>query len=158
MSSASSRPSAITWISLGVACFSMATAMYQGWLATRNMEIVQKDIARREMIRSCRDGIEAYFEAKLRIALLQTGEATARRLENAAIAVSRFAAIGTFLANVEGEEQRVRYTRLSRELDRLRLLPPAGGAFDEKAFFADADRLFAGMNEDCVRSARLAPV
>lgn len=156
-----SRPSGLTLVTLAIALLSLATAVYQGWVQTRNLEIVQRDLARREQVRSCKEVIEAYFEAKLRIGLLvgsRAAPSTALAVppeEAAAIAVSRFAALGTYLANFQGEATRQRYTALSRELERLVAAAQADTAPDRS--FGTADGLFYEMNEDCVRSTRLIP-
>jgi hypothetical protein len=153
----------VSYLSLAVASLSMVTSLYQGWLQTENMATVTRDIARREQIRVCRDVIEAYFEAKLRIGLLadaveRTGAAyvPGGPAEQAAIAVSRIGAYGTFLANVEGEEARDRYTRLTRELEVALAAASKGSAGTPDGLFREADRHFAGMNEDCAVSSRLA--
>jgi hypothetical protein len=152
---------AITYVSLAVAFFSLATAMYQGYVQTRNLEAVQRDITRRELIRGCKDVIESYFEVKLRIRLLRDaalrGDATETRVEAAKVAGSRFAAVGTFLANGQGEEARSRYTELSRELGRLGDAAASGDLGTDDAIFTVADGLFRGMNDDCVNSARADP-
>lgn len=156
-----SRPSRLTLVTLAIALLSLATAVYQGWVQTRNLEIVQRDLARREQVRSCKEVIEAYFEAKLRIGLLVGSRAApaatfpASPEEAAAIAVSRFAALGTYLANFQGEATRQRYTALSRELERLVAAARTDSAPDRS--FGTADGLFYEMNEDCVRSTRLIP-
>ena len=159
----SSRVPPITYLSLAVAVFSLATAMYQGWLQTRNLEAVQRDLARREVIRGCKDAIEAYFEAKLRLRLAgepALGAVDAqRRYEAAASAVARLAAVGTFLANGQSEEARAVYTDLSHEMERI----AAAGRADEldvaaPDLFSAADRLFARMNADCVGSTRIDPI
>ncbi|WP_181702829.1 hypothetical protein [Chthonobacter albigriseus] len=160
MSGPSSRPSPVALLSIGIACFSLATAMYQGYVQTRNLEAVQRDIARREHIRGCKDVIEAYFEAKLRIGILRDRVADApsglpSADEQAAVAISRFGAIGTFLANVQGDEARARYTKLTQTLEATFQAVRTGGS-QPGNLFQEADQLFKGMNEDCVGSARQA--
>ncbi len=149
-------------LSLGIALCSLSTAMYQGYVQTRNLEIMQRDLARREQVRSCKEVIEAYFEAKLRIG--QVLDMRARPPSGwmpspedaAAVAVSRFAALGTYLANFQGEEARVRYTALTRALEAA-VARAGDGGVSMQALFEAADGLFAGMNEDCVRQARNVP-
>jgi hypothetical protein len=136
----------LTHVSLAVATLSLGAALFQGYLNSRNLDVVQRDIGRREHLRACKEVIEAYFDAKLRIERAW-GEAAADRRFEARQAVARFAALGTYLANFQDEAARVRYTELSRELDRL---AGEGGP----AAFARADEVFAAMNADCVRSTR----
>lgn len=152
----------ISFVSLAIASLSMVTAMYQGWLQTENMASMTRDIARREQIRVCKDVIEAYFEAKLRIGLLADKMGRTELFltlttpsEQAAVAVSRIGAFGTFLANVQGEDARARYTSLTRELETVLEATLAGAVTDRDGLFREADRLFAVLNEDCVASARL---
>ena len=60
----------IAHVSIVIAVLSLGAAMYQGWINSRNLEVVTRDIGRREHLRACKEVIEAYFEAKLRIARL----------------------------------------------------------------------------------------
>lgn len=142
------------YISLFVAGLSLLTSFYQGYLNTKFVEIVQKNVTRRESMRTCKDLIDAYFQIKFRVALLAAGSAEADKREiDAKNAVSHFAALGTYLANLQNEEARVRYTHLSWALEKVvagaRKIPSA----DVDKLFGPADDLFAGMNKDCVRVA-----
>lgn len=165
MSTSSARPPLLTLVTLAIACLSLSTAMYQGWVQTRNLEVVQRDLARREQVRSCKEVIEAYFEVKLRVGLILSAQDRpgATRWgpdpeDAAAIAVSRFAAIGTFLANFQGEAARQRYTALSQELQKVAAeARKARPGTDVAKLFEAADGLFHGMNEDCVRQAQNVP-
>ena len=156
----SGRPPLLSLVTLTIAVASLSTAIYQGWVQTRNLEIVQRDLARREQVRSCKDVIEAYFDVKLRIGLIAdaaTGSPPGLPdpVVQARMAVSRFGALGTYLANFQGEEARSRYTALTRELERVMgLARTAAGPSGMEALFEAADGLFYGMNEDCARSAR----
>jgi plasmid stabilization system protein ParE len=66
--------------------------------------------------------------------------------------VTRFAAIGTYLANFHGEPARAAYTDLSRELERLARTARSGPS-DPTTLFDTADGLFARMNTDCARAS-----
>lgn len=153
--SAPSRTPTVALLSVAIACFSLGTAMYQGYVQTRNLETVQRDIARREQIRACKDVIEAFFEAKLRTGLLLQGgddgsDGARQSAELAAVAVSRLGAVGTFLANMEGKDARARYTQLTRTVEAALSAARGGDAAAHAGAVAEADRLFAGMNMDCV--------
>lgn len=156
------RPPTLTLVTLAIALLSLSTAVYQGWLQTRNLEVVQRDLARRELIRSCKDVIEAYFEAKLRIGRVaalgaEGGSAPASAARDAAaVAVGRIGALGTYLANFQGEAARGRYTALTRALEAAAGAAETGAVARDRLFEA-ADGLFYGMNEDCVRSVRQEP-
>jgi hypothetical protein len=142
------------YISLFVAGLSLLTSFYQGYLNTKFVEIVQKNVVRGEYMRTCKDIIDAYFQIKLRVGLLAaTGPDVANREVEAANAVSHFAALGTYLANLQDEEARARYTKLSQTLTKIvadARKTPSGGI---DALFGPADDLFFGMNNDCVRVA-----
>lgn len=154
-------------VSLVVATLSLGMASFQGWINSRNLEVVQRDISRREVIRVCKEVIEAFFAVKLRVGVL-TGGADGRigasaalrddpnNVIEAAIAASRFAALATYLANFQDEATRVRFTALANELTRLvdllRTRPPELTS----TLFDAADREFTALNEDCARNARLA--
>jgi uncharacterized membrane protein YccC len=142
------------YISLFVAGLSLVTALYQGYLNTKYIEIIQKNVVRGEYMRTCKDIIDAYCQIKLRVALLAMGGPTsADREAEAANAVNHFAALGTYLANMQGEEARVRYTQLSRALNDVVNRAKNAKADETDKLFGPADELFAGMNNDCVRTA-----
>ena len=76
----------------------------------------------------------------------------------AANAVSRIGAYGTYLANFQNEDIRYRYTQLSWELQRLVLAARESAERDLEKLFAKADALFASLNDDCVKTAKAAPL
>lgn len=145
----------ITYFPMFIATVSLISSVYQGYLFHQSLEIVQRNVSRSESMRTCRDIITAYFQIKLKVSMLSTGNGgtTDNRDADAANAVSHFAALGTYLANFQDDATRVRYTRLSQELAKIvivaRKTPPDG--IDK--LFGSADELFAGMNDDCVRTA-----
>ncbi len=143
------------YLSFFVAGLSLIASFYQGYLNTKYLDIIQKNVLRGEYMRTCKDIIDAYFQIKLKTSLLAaSSEANAEnRSAEAANSVSHFAALGTYLANLQDNAARERYTKLSLELTRViaaaRKTPPDG--IDK--LFGPADELFAGMNDDCVRTA-----
>jgi hypothetical protein len=157
----------LVYLSLALAVMSFGTSIYQSYLFTRQVDIMQFNVARGEYMRTCKDVIDAYFQVKLKAAALArtnaadttvpaiaaVGAPQASQLE-AAAAVSRFAALGTYLANFQDEAIRVRYTALSHTLERT--VNDAGKTPREELprLFEPADKLFHGMNEDCVRWAK----
>jgi hypothetical protein len=154
-------------VSFVVAALSLAMASFQGWINSRNLEVVQRDISRREVIRVCKEVIEAFFAVKLRVGVLAAGtdgrigaSAALRDDQNnvmeAAIAASRFAALATYLANFEDEATRVRFTALANELTRLVDLLRTRAIESTTSLFDIADREFVALNENCARNARLA--
>ncbi len=158
----SDRSNPLVYLSVGLAALSLCTSLYQSYLFTQQVELMQRNVARGEYMRTCKELIEAYFDVKLKTAAMARSAARAANdsgLEVAAEmsavnAVSRFAALGTYLANFQNEEIRYRYTTLSRTLegiaDGARKTPPA----ELDKLFEPADTLFMAMNEDCVRAAK----
>ena len=142
------------YVSLFVAGLSLLTSFYQGYLNTKFVEIVQKNVARGESMRTCKDIIDAFFQIKMRVAVLATNGTDADKREiDAKNAVSHFAALGTYLANLQSEEARVRYTHLTWALEKVVAAASKTSPADVEKLFAPADELFAGMNKDCVRVA-----
>jgi hypothetical protein len=105
-------------------------------------------------MRTCKDIIDAFFQIKMRVAVLATNGADADKREiDAKNAVSHFAALGTYLANLQSEEARVRYTHLTWALEKVVAAASKTSPADVEKLFGPADELFAGMNKDCVRVA-----
>ena len=73
---------------------------------------------------------------------------------DAASAVSKFAALGTYLANLRDEPTRQQYTRLSGELDKAVRDAAKTSPAEVNKLFEPADRLFSDMNNDCVKTAQ----
>lgn len=151
---------ALPVISLCVAGLSLMAAAYQSYSHGKNLDVVQRNVIRAEYLRTCREIIDAYFQIRLRAEAMNEAARTdpvdaASRREAEAL-VFRFGAQGTFLANFRDEAVRRRYTDLTGQLLAIvrEAIPGPRAAFD--AAYAGADRLFADMNEDCAKTARLA--
>ncbi|MGE3644831.1 MAG: hypothetical protein AB7F96_13360 [Beijerinckiaceae bacterium] len=147
-----------TTISLFVAALSLCTAMYQGYLNTRAVGVFSRDVEYRETMRACREAVEYFMEARLRIkrlALSQTATDAVLKEERAFEAertVARFAAVATYLANYNEGARRDRYTKLVRDLEaliRAGAVDPAKGVD-----LAKVDEEFFHLNNDCVASVR----
>jgi hypothetical protein len=158
------RTSLLAFLSIVLAILSVCAALYQNYIQTKYVDAIQRNVSRAEYNRACRDLIEAYFQVKLRVGLLlseRTGSAGAMpemfEIE-AANAVSRIGAFGTHLANFQDEDIRYRYTQLTQELQRIVLSAREAAERDLNKLFAKADELFAGLNEDCVKTAKAAPL
>jgi hypothetical protein len=144
-----------------IATLSLLTSIYNGYLNNKFVELVQNNVGRVEYMRSCREIIDTYFQVKVRLSILNAaGEKTGVSPEQteAATALAKFIALGTYLANLRDETIRVRYTRLSQELEKVladaRRISP-----DELTRRLNAiEPLFAEMNDDCVKSAKAKPV
>jgi len=159
--SARDRSSLLALLSIGLAAATVSTALYQNYIYTRLLDTMQRNVSRTEYSRACRDVIEAYFQVKLRVGLILREHAGAPGAPGmmeieAANAVSRVGAYGTYLANFQNEDVRYQYTQLTFELQRIVL--GARGEPDLGKLFAKADEMFTRMNDDCVKNAKAAPL
>ena len=70
-------------------------------------------------------------------------------------AVNKFAALGTYLANLRDDAVRKQYTDLTAELEKImsnaKRAPPARVQCE---LFTAADTMFTRLNDDCVKSAK----
>jgi hypothetical protein len=160
----------ISYFPMFIATLSLVTSIYNGYLNNLFVDLIQRNVGRAEYMRTCKDVIDAYFQVKFRASVLSrnrdnasagsaktssemtSGAMTSEQID-AANAVARLGALGTYLANLRDESVRVRYTELSMAVDKAvndaRQTPPA--ALDK--LFEPADRIFATLNADCVKSA-----
>ena len=157
----------VTFFPMFIATLSLVTAIYNGYLNGKFVDIIQRNVGRTEYMRTCKETIDAYFQVKFRAGVVAqsggvpsaAGAAPPSAADvDAANAVAKFAALGTYLANLRDETIRRHYTDLSQHLEQAvreaRRTPPA----DLPKLFEPADRMFAGLNDDCVKSAQTAPM
>jgi hypothetical protein len=146
-------------VSFFVATLSLLASLYQGYLNTKFVELVQSGVARGETARTCKELIDGYFQIKFKASALAA--AASRNPQSSELfpfesdvanAVSRFAALGTYLANFQGEAKRQKYTALSYELSRIAKASRGSPASEIDKLFGPADSMFAEMNADCVSS------
>jgi hypothetical protein len=147
----------VTYFPMLIAILSVLSSIYQGYLFAHSNDLIQRNVLRSEYLRTCREIIDTYFQVKLAVTQLSEPGAnpTANATANANNLVGKFGALGTYLANFQDEEIRVRYTGLTHELARLVTTARDRSAGDAGKRFAEADRLFGQMNEDCVRLAQV---
>jgi hypothetical protein len=144
-----------------IAALSLVTSIYNGYLNNRFVNLIQGNVGRVEYLKTCRDVIDSYFQVKFRTELIRpVGDAASgpspEQIE-ARGAVNRFAALGTYLANLRDEEIRGEYTRITRELEAA--VNRAGTAPGERGkLFDEADAMFGKLNDDCIKSAQNAPM
>ena len=145
-----------------IATLSLVTSIYNGYLNSRFVDLIQRNIGRTEHMRTCKEIIDSYFQVKFRAGLINgSGERggsagqSAQQMD-AANAANHFAALGTYLANLGDDRARVQYTTLSNELEKIVGAAGKVSRAELEKMFEPADRLFADMNNDCVRSARAA--
>jgi 5'-deoxynucleotidase YfbR-like HD superfamily hydrolase len=157
------RTALVTYFPMFIAVLSLVTSIYNGYLNGKFVDIIQRNFGRTEYLRTCKEIIDAYFQIKFRAGIVSESTERARAAGatgasaaqvDAASAVSKFAALGTYLANLRDEPTRQQYTQLSRELDKAvreaGKTPPA----EFNKLFEPADRLFSDMNNDCVKTAQ----
>jgi hypothetical protein len=160
------RAIVITYFPMFIATLSLVTSIYNGYLNNLFVNLIQRNVARGEYMRTCKDVIDAYFQVKFRASVVSRNRDNAKadgasmtpdQIE-AANAVARLGALGTYLANLRDDSVRVRYTELSKAVDRAvseaRRTPPA----ELEKLFEPADRIFADLNADCVKTALDKPM
>lgn len=147
-----------TTISIFVAALSLATAMYQGYLNTRAVGVFSRDVKYRETMRACREVVDAFMEARLRIMRVAESRPaiSEQKLDDyvfdANRTVARFAAVATYLANFNETGRRERYTDLARNLEALVARARKDGK--KGADLSGVDEKFYRLNKDCVASVR----
>jgi len=138
------RSTVVLFFPMFIATLSVLSSIYQGYLFTRSLDIVQRNVARSEYLRTCREIIDTYFQIKLAVAQGPRNDA--------ASLVGKFGALGTYLANFQDDDIRLRYSELTAELDTL---AQTQATTKPEGRFEKADRLFTQMNNDCVRLAQV---
>src|SRR5262245_5775109 len=154
------RAAMTTYFPMFIAVLSLITSIYNGYLNNKFVGIIQGNLGRAESMRTCKEIIDAYFQVKFRLGLInESGEraspavATAEQRE-AVNAVSRFAALGTYLANLREDGAREQYTELSDALGKIVEKARATPSAEFAKLFDAPDRMFAKMNDDCIKSAK----
>ena len=144
----------ITFFPMLIATLSLVTSIFNGYLNNKLVNFSQRSLSRTEYLHTCKDIIDSYFHIKLRVGVISDGDASPAAQLEAANAVNKFAALGTYLANLRDDPTRERYTRLSLELEKI--VREAGGTAPTNLGkrFESADQLFAEMNNDCVNTAK----
>ena len=157
------RAVVVTYFPMFIAVLSLVTSIYNGYLNGKFVDIIQRNFGRTEYLRTCKEIIDAYFQVKFRAGIVSesfqrdgaagASGASAAKID-AASAVSKFAALGTYLANLRDEPTRQQYTRLSWELDQAVHEAAKAPPTELNKLFEPADRLFTNMNNDCVKTAQ----
>ena len=148
------RDALITYFPMFIATISVAASFYSVWLFARSVEVMQSNVDRGEIMRACKDVIDNYFQIKMKAETIAAGgPAAAAAASEAVTSVAKFGALGTYLANFNSEAARVRYTQLSHELARIVVAARTTPRQDIDKLFDPAEKLFATLNDDCVRTA-----
>jgi len=144
-----------------IAVLSLVTSIFNGYLNNKFVDTIQRNFGRAEYLKTCKEIIDAYIQVKFRAGIVGANTGGARggagpsaAQIDASNAVNKFAALGTYLANLRDDPTREQYTRLTRELETIvrdtGKTPPAELA----KRFEPADKLFSDMNNDCVKTAQ----
>jgi hypothetical protein len=157
------RTAVVTYFPMFIAVLSLVTSIYNGYLNGKFVDIIQRNFGRTEYLRTCKEIIDAYFQVKFRAGLVsessdrdRAGRVTSAAAAqiDAAGAASKFAALGTYLANLRDEPTRQQYTQLSWDLDKVVREAAKVSPVELNKLFEPADRLFSDMNNDCVKTAQ----
>jgi hypothetical protein len=156
------RTAAMTYFPMFIAALSLVTSMYNGYLNNKFVDFIQRNLGRGEYLRTCKEILEAHAQVGFRAKILsQTGERaraastvdlTAARNE-ADNALIKYVSLATYLANLQ-PEARERYTHLSIELEKILNDAPQLTLVDLNKRLEQTDRMFTGMNDDCVKMAQ----
>jgi hypothetical protein len=156
----------MSYFPMFIATLSLVTSIYNGYLNSLFVDLIQRNLGRGEYLRTCKDVIDAYFQVKVRAGVISRNRNQASAAGNAmtpeqidgANAVAKVAALGTYLANLRDDSIRARYTELSMAVEKAvndaRNTPPA----EIDKLFEPADRIFGELNSDCVRTALDRPM
>ena len=158
------RTVVVTYFPMFIATLSLITSIYNGYLNNKFVDIIQRNITRTEYLKTCKEIIDAYFQVKFHAALVSENAARDRAsgarqpasvaLIDAENAVNKFAALGTYLANLRDDTSREQYTHLSRELDKIVRQAVNTPSDDLDKRFEAANQMFTDMNNDCVKTAK----
>jgi hypothetical protein len=166
MSEAESRTRTvlITYFPMFIAVLSLVTSIFNGYLNLTFVNLIQRNLGRGEYLRTCKDIIDVYFQAKLRATVLSrnrearaAGAMAPDQIEGAN-AVARLGALGTYLANLRDERIRARYTELAMAVDRAVKQAENTSPGEIDRLFTPADAIFAELNNDCVKTATDQPM
>src|SRR5215216_4134994 len=122
------RAAIITYFPMLIAVLSLVTSIYNGYLNNKFVVISQGNLSRGEYLRTCKEIIDGYFQVKLKVGVINANSGrqgdparsdSSTPQGEAANAVSHFAALGTYLANLRDETARTHYTQLSDELEKI---------------------------------------
>ncbi len=154
------RTAIVVYFPMFIAALSLITSIYNGYLNNRFVTLIQGNVGRIEYLKTCRDIIDAYFQVEFRAGLIRPvadGATMSPEQVDAMSAVSKFGALGTYLANLRNENIRREYTELTWALEAaVKRAATAGG--DRSKLFDATDASFSRLNDDCIKSAQNAPM
>lgn len=157
---------AATWIITAIAVLSLGVMSYQTYVFQRGIAAMENNAARGQFVVACRDSIGSYYDARQKISVLMPAAdrgnvAGASRVTEfnrleAQASIAKLSSIVSYLASFQDPGTRVRYTELTRSLNGVMDVARTTPLSDIDRIFSPADKLFAGMNEDCARLSQSA--
>jgi hypothetical protein len=155
----------MSYFPMFIATLSLCTSIFNGYLNSKFLDFIQRNTVRVEYMRTCKEIIDAYFQVKVKAGAINanaarqgTGGAEVRGIANdemdGASAVNKFAALGTYLANLRDDAVRKQYTDLTEELEKIMINAKRTPLGEFNGSFAAADQMFSKLNNDCVKSAK----
>jgi len=154
------RTAVVVYFPMFIAALSLVTSIYNGYLNNKFVDFIQRNLARAESLRTCKEILEANAQVRFRAKILSqigqrsggAAELTAAR-NDAENAMIKYVSLATYLANLL-PEARERYTRLSVELEKVVNEAPQLPLAEVNKRLEQTDQMFNGMNDDCVRIAK----
>ncbi len=155
----SQRAVMITYFPMFIATLSLLTSIYNGYLNSRFLDVIQNNVGRVEYMRTCKEVVDAYFQLKFKAGELhQSGTtANAAAVADAGLAIAKFGALSTYLVNLRDETVRDPYTQFTRKLERTVASAPSLPAEQFKTEIASLDQAYTNLNNDCVTFSKTAP-
>ena len=155
----------MSYFPMFIATLSLCTSIFNGYLNSKFLDFIQRNTVRVEYMRTCKEIIDAYFQVKVRAGAINANAARQGSVSadtrviageevDGASAVNKFAALGTYLANLRDDATRKQYTELTLELEKIVINAKRTPPVEFNALFTKADAMFGGLNSDCVKSAQ----
>jgi hypothetical protein len=153
------RAAILIYFPMFIATLSLLTSIYNGYLNGKFVDFIQRNTGRTEYLRTCKEIIDAYFQVKMKLAMINGAGAQAAAAQTEAVAaVAKIGALGTYLANLRDEATRQRYTDFTTTLDTIARDAVQLSPTELNRRTDAADRRFSEMNTDCIRSAKDLPL
>lgn len=156
---------ALTYFAVLLSVFALALSAYQGYVFNRSIDMMERNAARGEFVRACRDMAGAYYEVKQKISVLMPAAdrgniagasrvTEANRLE-AQASITKFGNLSNYLASFQDMSARVQYNELTKTLNGILDVARTTPLTDLDRVFAPADKLFTAMSDDCGNPSRV---
>ena len=157
--------SVLTYFAAILAMLALLISAYQGYVFNRSIDMMERNAARSDFVRACRDMVGSYYEVKKKISVLMPAAdrgnivgasrvTESNRLEGQA-AITKFGNLSNYLASFQDVSARVQYNELTKTLNGILDVARTTPLTDLERVFAPADKLFTGMSDDCGNPARV---